>query len=635
MTYVITPTNNQFPMAYHDPTLLDHFIRVQTLTNKIEIMFRTLTLSILMILLSIRANAQHELYNDGGLLHANKNAILYINGEIENKAGASTLNDGVIELTGNITNDSLSTIANGSDATSTERVYKFIGAGKQAIKGNFSDTTSRYLYNIIIDKATSAAAVELQTNAYVKGSLVFGSSTTGAATYTPTSASTLTNNSNKGIIKTFDTLNNDYELYITNPAVAAVKGYAALVIGGAPADAYILNRGAQAAGRGGLARNVSATGVPYVFPIGSATNGYNAAAITFASIAAGADKVRGLFVDATGGVGFMSRYYSAGTGSDTSSPGFHFRFSTNPCDGNRSKLLALNVLPTDHGYWSYAGSASDVYSLEVYPNSMLGISPQATWRVVKKTGSIDTIPMGNWTPDILASVSATADLLSYTTQTGCYTGSGVPGGQYTGFSNYQIIRSSASSALPIKLVSLTAYGVEDKFITISWLTAQEIDNRGFEIWRSETGTDFQKVGWADAQRGGNSSEGFDYAFDDHSVQPGVTYYYKLNQLDQDGAATQTYIVNAKIGSEDVATVSDFFPNPAVSQSQIAIHSPVSSAYVAELYTLTGQLIERADINAPAGNSRFELGIEHLPSGIYKAVIKGNSNVFIKSLNIIR
>ncbi|MCW3127466.1 MAG: lipoprotein [Bacteroidetes bacterium] len=599
-------------------------------------MSRTLLLFIPLILFCLHTQAQHEVYNDGGLLHANKNAIIHINGEIENKTGSTTLNDGVIEITGNLTNDSLAIMANGADSTSTERVYKFVGAGKQAIRGNFSDTSSRYLYNVIVDKSTSGSVVEMQTNAFVKGSLIFGSSTTGSATYTPTGASVLTDHSNRGIIRTFDLVNKDYELYITNPAIDAIKGYAPLAISAAPTDGYIVNRGAQAAGKGGLARNVSQTGSPYVFPVGSDLNGYNAAAITFSSIATGTDKVRGMFVDATGGIGTLGRYYGAGSGNDTSALGFHYYFNTNSCDANRPKLLALTVLPQDHGYWSYAGNASDVYSVEMYPNSIFGGgATTSTWRIIKKTGSIDSVPSGDWTPDILSTISTPANLLTYTTQTGCYPGSGIPGGQYTGFSNFQIISSSANSSLPIVLISLTAWPVDNKFISLSWLTAQEINNKGFEILRSENGIDFQKADWVAAQGGGNSAVGFEYGFDDHNVQPGVVYYYKLNQTDQDGTVTPTYVVQAQIGGEDITTVSDFFPNPAVSISQIAIHSPANASFVAELYNMTGQMIQRAVIHAPSGNSRFELSIQDLPSGTYKAVIKSDSNVFIKSLNIIR
>jgi hypothetical protein len=594
-----------------------------------------LTLSFL-LLLSATSPAQSGLYIDGGLLHANKNGILRIEGELQNKAGSNLLNDGVIEIAGDFTNDSLATLTNGSDASSTERLYKFIGSGTQQLKGNFSDTATRYLYNAVIDKAASGSAILLNTAAYVKGSLVFGSATTGSATYTPTTTSTLTNNSSLGVIKTFDSLNNDYELYIINSSVSAIKGHAPLTINGAPTDGYIINRGAQGIGTGGLSRTVSQTGIPYVFPIGSDLNGYNAVVMNFSSIASGSDKVRGLFVNATGGIGSLGNYCH-GCGTMQNVQGFNYYFPHNPCNSNRPQWVALNTLPRDHGYWSYTGNASDVYTVEMYPNSfsLFGSGSGQTWRIIKKSASITAVPSGDWMPEMIPDTLALTDLLTYTTNMGCYSGTGVPGGVFTGFSHFQMLKSSANIGLPIKLVSLNARSVADRLIQLTWITAEETDNRGFEILRSEDGTDFQSIGWVNAQGDGNSSSGYEYGFDDPSVRPNIIYYYRLRQMDFDGTPTETYIVQAQIGGADITAVSDFFPNPAASHSQVAIHSPSNASFVTELYSITGQLVTKARIEAPAGDSLFDLNTDNLPAGNYKAVIKNDMNVFIKSLNIIR
>ena len=154
-------------------------------TQNMRRIITPLTTMLLVISSSLSLSAQTTLYNNGGLLHANKNALLHIDAEIENKTTSTLENDGVIEITSNFTNDSTAIFTIGSDGSSTERAVKFIGSGLQFIYGNISDTVNRYFYNLVIDKSGSGSALTLHTNASVKGSLVFGSSTSGASTYTP------------------------------------------------------------------------------------------------------------------------------------------------------------------------------------------------------------------------------------------------------------------------------------------------------------------------------------------------------------------------------------------------------------------------------------------------------------------
>lgn len=590
-----------------------------------------------LLLQAISMNAQTVLYNDGGLLSAGKGAVIHVEGDIQNKSTATMKNDGVIQLMGDFTNDPTAILSNGADSTSTERIYKFIGTGTQAIKGNVSDATDRYFYNLLIDKAVSGTAVELQTDATVKGSLVFGSSTSGAATYTPTAISTLTDNSNKGIIKTYDGSNTDYELFVTNSAADAVKGYAALSINGNPTDAFIQNRGAQGVGVGGFARNVSSTSVPYVFPVGTVENGYNATALTFSAVGGGTDKVRSMFVDATGGVGSVSQFCSGCQGLAPDNTGFNYYFPSSSCNGGTPQWIIFDALPDDHGYWSYEGDAGDQYVIEAFPNSFPAFQGDASdsWRLLKKSATIDAVPSGDWTPSITSSVTDTGDLVTYTKNAGCYAGNGIPGGTYSGFSHFQMGRTSNSNTLPVELLYLTAQPVENKFIRLNWATSIEINNRGFEVLRSTNGVDFTKAGWVAAKGTGTSTTQSDYSFDDKSVEPNIQYYYKLNQLDNDGKSKYSKMVDAAINAGDELTVTECFPNPANGSSAIMIHTSSESAFSFELYDLAGQLIQKSAINAVPGFNRYEFMTGLLAQGSYKVVVKGDRSVFARNLNILR
>lgn len=592
---------------------------------------------ILSMALATPSNAQTVLYNDGGFLHTDGASLLFVDGDIQNKDTAHIENDGVIELTGDLSNDITAKMVNGADDASTERAYKFIGPSAQWISGDLSDNSDRYIYNLIIDKANSGAHVGMQTDVNVKGSLVFGSSTVGSATYTPTVNSTLTDHAGNGIINTYDLSNTDHELFITNDDVNAVAGYAALVINAAPRDAYIQTRGAQGQGLGGFARNVSTTGVPYVFPVGSVTNGYNAAALTFTTIGGGTDKVRSMFVDATGGVGSISQYCSGCGGSLPDNNGFNYLFNSSSCLGSTPQWVIFDALPQDHGYWSYEGNSSDHYLIEAYPNSFPGFSGSGddTWRLIKKSATIDAIPSGDWTSSITSSITDTSDLLAYTRNGGCYSGDGVPGGMYTGFSHFQMARTSNFNTLPVELISLAAQAIQNKFIQVTWATSVEINNSGFEVLRSINGTDFVKIGFVAAKGDGNNTSQSNYSFDDNLVETNVQYYYMLKQIDKDNQFKYSPIVQAELNADDTPKVTDCFPNPANGRSSIMINATVETTFSFDLYDITGQLIKSSAINVVPGYNRFDFETSQLAQGSYKVVVKSDRNIFTRNLNILR
>jgi hypothetical protein len=75
-------------------------------------------------------------------------------------------------------------------------------------------------------------------------------------------------------------------------------------------------------------------------------------------------------------------------------------------------------------------------------------------------------------------------------------------------------------------------------VQLTWETASEIDNAGFNIWRSEVedGPYTQlNTGLIPAQ--GDADTGASYVYTDTTVAEGVTYYYKLEDVDIYGTST--------------------------------------------------------------------------------------------------
>jgi hypothetical protein len=96
----------------------------------------------------------------------------------------------------------------------------------------------------------------------------------------------------------------------------------------------------------------------------------------------------------------------------------------------------------------------------------------------------------------------------------------------------------------IKLSSFTASATYRKII-LSWTTESEIDNAGFNIYRSESKDgEYIKINASLIPAKGSSTQGASYEFIDTNVQNRKTYYYKLEDIDLSGTSTMHGPVSA-------------------------------------------------------------------------------------------
>ncbi len=89
----------------------------------------------------------------------------------------------------------------------------------------------------------------------------------------------------------------------------------------------------------------------------------------------------------------------------------------------------------------------------------------------------------------------------------------------------------------VTLVTLTDFTATklNGAIFIEWETDMELDNAGFNIWRSEAEQgEYVKINDSLIQAEGSD---YQYSFTDDAVVKGNTYYYKLEDLDLNGTAT--------------------------------------------------------------------------------------------------
>ena len=110
-----------------------------------------------------------------------------------------------------------------------------------------------------------------------------------------------------------------------------------------------------------------------------------------------------------------------------------------------------------------------------------------------------------------------------------------------------IQQSTTTTTAPAKLINLSSFAAapSNRAVIIEWSTESEIDNAGFNLYRSETENDnYTKINTSLIPAKGYSTQGAAYEFTDTNVKNRKTYWYKLEDIDLSGTATMHGPVSA-------------------------------------------------------------------------------------------
>jgi len=117
------------------------------------------------------------------------------------------------------------------------------------------------------------------------------------------------------------------------------------------------------------------------------------------------------------------------------------------------------------------------------------------------------------------------------------------------------------NSAPITLTYFQAK-IDNKTTLLTWQTATETNNAGFEIQRSTDAINWEKIAWQDGQ--GTTTSPHTYTHRDENPLFG-TSYYRLKQVDFDGAFEYTDIVQVNYEGRDIS----IFPNPVENMLHIS------------------------------------------------------------------
>jgi hypothetical protein len=119
---------------------------------------------------------------------------------------------------------------------------------------------------------------------------------------------------------------------------------------------------------------------------------------------------------------------------------------------------------------------------------------------------------------------------------------------------------SPSNPLPVTWTDFQGFLQDDKAV-LAWETASEENSAFFEVQRSENGKSYTAIGTVPAS--GTTVEKHRYTFTDPDLlQAGRFVYYRLRQVDNDGAESYSDVVRVQLPSEHDLLPLRVYPNPA-------------------------------------------------------------------------
>ncbi|MFK7935414.1 MAG: T9SS type A sorting domain-containing protein, partial [Saprospiraceae bacterium] len=181
--------------------------------------------------------------------------------------------------------------------------------------------------------------------------------------------------------------------------------------------------------------------------------------------------------------------------------------------------------------------------------------------------------------------------------------------------------ASAAAALPLSWLSFNVTQQSDA-VYLTWETAAEINNTGFEIERSKDGNDWKNIGWQAASTA--STRNATYSFVDAEPLSGLSYY-RLAQIDQDGQQTWSEVRQARFSN--VVSELKVYPNP-LTTNQLSIDLPSSEIPATAIFTdQLGRVVQQTSL----ASGQQSLLLQNLPQGVYWLQVEQAGEVWMEKI----
>lgn len=179
-----------------------------------------------------------------------------------------------------------------------------------------------------------------------------------------------------------------------------------------------------------------------------------------------------------------------------------------------------------------------------------------------------------------------------------------------------IINYNDTTYVPVELSFFSA-NLDGQDILLTWVTATETNNRGFEVQRSNVGGQLSVWETIEFVNGnGTTTLTHSYSFTNKNITPGK-YCYRLRQIDFDGSYKYSKEIVVEVTAPIKYSLEQNYPNPFNPTTTISFSLPADAKVSLSVFDVLGRevttLIKKT---MTAGYYDIDFNASAYPSGVY-------------------
>jgi hypothetical protein len=293
----------------------------------------------------------------------------------------------------------------------------------------------------------------------------------------------------------------------------------------------------------------------------------------------------------------------------------------------------ITVTPNTLSFKTTEGTAFDVQSYTVTAQNLaigsdlrLSMDGDVTFQMSTNPESTEegtwTRAM-NFTPDENGNYSALISVRNTSTEVGKVLKGSIANSSVE--ASTTVTLQSEIVPLPVELIAFNAVK-QNNGVLLTWATASEQDNDFFEVEMAEDPkAAFKAVGKVHSKVNTTSMKQ-NYQFS-HKGNFTGTRYYRLKQVDLDGAFEYSKVVAVSADGINLATGPKVAPNPITPESKLIFTAAEAGKLNVTVVNMNGTRVHSQTYDIEAGENRIELNLSNnLPTGIYILITEFNGKV---------
>ncbi|MEM8487051.1 MAG: T9SS type A sorting domain-containing protein [Bacteroidota bacterium] len=149
---------------------------------------------------------------------------------------------------------------------------------------------------------------------------------------------------------------------------------------------------------------------------------------------------------------------------------------------------------------------------------------------------------------------------------------------------------SGCSSLPVELTSFSGLA-DGTSVSLGWETASELNNAGFDVeFGLAADGAFSKVGFVAGAGTADEAQRYSYSHNPEAFA-GQTVYYRLKQLDFDGAFEYSDVIAVALPATAGIMLHPAYPNPFNPEATISFTLATEKEVALSVYDTSGRLVE--------------------------------------------